>query len=199
MRSARRVVVIGDELVAGFGDPRCLGWLGRVMARSQTSDPRDAILTIPLAVPNETTTALGERWEREIGLRLAPTTTHVVLAPGSHDLTAGISLARSRLNLANVLDATAADHLPVMVVGPPPRNDLDPAALQELSTAYGDVCHRRRVPYVETYGPLVSHEQWLADLEAGDGIHPGQAGHGLIAWLVLHHGWHEWLGVPAPA
>jgi len=24
-----------------------------------------------------------------------------------------------------------------------------------------------------------------------DGIHPGQAGYGLIAWLVLHHGWAD--------
>jgi len=25
---------------------------------------------------------------------------------------------------------------------------------------------------------------------------PGQAGYGLIAWLVLHTGWHAWLGLP---
>ena len=23
--------------------------------------------------------------------------------------------------------------------------------------------------------------------------HPGQAGYGLIAWLVLHNGWSDWL------
>jgi acyl-CoA thioesterase-1 len=28
---------------------------------------------------------------------------------------------------------------------------------------------------------------------SGDGIHPGQAGYGLIAWLVLHGGWDQWL------
>ena len=26
-----------------------------------------------------------------------------------------------------------------------------------------------------------------------DRVHPGQAGYGLIAWLVLHHGWSEWI------
>ena len=25
---------------------------------------------------------------------------------------------------------------------------------------------------------------------------PGQAGYGLMAWLVLHTGWHTWLGLP---
>lgn len=198
MTSARRVIALGDELVAGYGDPRCLGWLGRVMARSGTAEDGAAILTLPLAVPSETTTALDARWQRELGLRVGGSTTHVVLALGAHDLLAGISLARSRLNLANVLDATTAGHFPTLVVGPPPRDDLDPRAQQELSTAFADVSARRRVPYVETYAPLVNHEQWQADLAAGDGIHPGQAGHGLLAWLVLHHGWHEWLGVPEP-
>ena len=52
------------------------------------------------------------------------------------------------------------------------------------------------VPFVDCYGPLSSHEQWFSDLAAGDGTHPGQAGYGLVAWLVLHGGWHSWLGLP---
>jgi lysophospholipase L1-like esterase len=60
------------------------------------------------------------------------------------------------------------------------------------------VCRRRDVPFVDTFAPLVTHETWLTDLAAGDGVHPGQAGYGLIAWLVLHGGWYEWLGVPRP-
>jgi hypothetical protein len=55
------------------------------------------------------------------------------------------------------------------------------------------------VPYVDTFTPLVSHEQWLADLAAGDGALPGQAGYGLMAWLVLHSHWGTWLGVPDDA
>ena len=62
--------------------------------------------------------------------------------------------------------------------------------------AFGDVANRRRVPYVDCFTPLVAHEQWLADLATGDGLLPGQAGYGLIAWLVLHTGWHVWLGLP---
>lgn len=204
LATARRVIVLGDELAAGFGDPRCLGWVGRVMARSQTGD--DPILALPLAVPGETTSGLSGRWERELSARLAwahggstTGTSHVVVALGAHDLTAGISLARSRLNLANILDATTAARLPTLVVGPAPRTDLALTAQEELSNAFRDVCQRRRVPFVDTFTPLVQHDQWLADLAASDGIHPGQAGHGLLAWLVLHHGWHTWLGVPEQA
>jgi hypothetical protein len=36
----------------------------------------------------------------------------------------------------------------------------------------------------------------MADLAASpDRVHPGQAGYGLIAWLVLHNGWNDWLSL----
>ena len=50
---------------------------------------------------------------------------------------------------------------------------------------------------MDTFTPLVNHEQWRNDLAAGQGL-PGQAGYGLIAWLVLHRGWYQWLNVPEP-
>ena len=107
-----RLSFIGDELVAGHGDGRALGWTGRVMART----PRDAeILWTSLAVPGETTAQMSDRW------------------------------------------------------GP-----------------------------VDAFEPLRNHEQWTADVAAAGGMHPGQAGYGLLAWLVLHRGWYEWLGVERP-
>ena len=52
------------------------------------------------------------------------------------------------------------------------------------------------MPFVDCFTPLLGHAQWFADLGPGDGVHPGQAGYGLLAWLVLHSGWGAWLGVP---
>ncbi|MBO1750888.1 lysophospholipase [Actinotalea sp. BY-33] len=197
---ALRICVIGDELVAGTGDPKGLGWVGRVAARTP-ADPLPLIMT--LAVPGETTTALSARWESETTLRLGPTPpeggNHLVVALGRADLAAGISLARSRLNLANILDVADQRRLSTFVVGPPPTAHEEPERQAELSAAFADVTRRRRVPYVETYAPLAQHEQWLADLAAGDGATPGQAGYGLMAWLVLHSGWHHALGLPEDA
>ncbi len=120
----------------------------------------------------------------------------LVIGLGRHDLDAGLSVARSRLNLANVLDVAESHRLPTFVVGPPPGHAQDAERLAELSHAFSDVANRRRVPYVDTFSPLVTHEQWLADLaQSGNGF-PGQAGYGLMAWLVLHTGWHAWLGLP---
>lgn len=194
---ARRICVIGDELVAGVGDPKALGWVGRVTARTLLDTPP---LVMTLAVPGETTTALSARWEAETAPRFGPPPQqgahHLVVALGRADLAANISLARSRLNLANILDVAESRRLSCFVVGPPPGAHGTPAQQTELSGAFADVAQRRRVPYVETCTPLAQHEQWLADLASSDGQTPGQAGYGLMAWLVLHTGWHRWLGAP---
>jgi len=189
-----RLLVVGDELAAGAGDPKALGWVGRVAARTQPPGP---LTVLTLAVPGETSTALSARWESEVERRLSPEADNrLVVALGRADLGAGLSLARSRLNLANVLDVAEQRRLPAFVIGPPPGDVHDGARLAELSAAFADVATRRRVPYVETYAPLAAHDQWLGDLAAGDGLLPGQAGYGLMAWLVLHTGWHAWLGLP---
>lgn len=189
-----RLLVVGDELVAGAGDPRALGWVGRVVARTTAPVPP---LVLTLAVPAETTTDLAARWEQEADLRTSPEADNrLVVALGRGDLTGGVSLARSRLNLANILDAAEQRRMPAFVVGPPPGGDVPVAALADLSAAFSDVAGRRRVPYVDTCTPLAGHEQWLADLAAGDGVLPGQAGYGLMAWLVLHTHWNAWLGLP---
>ncbi|MDC7121008.1 GDSL-type esterase/lipase family protein [Cellulomonas fimi] len=192
-----RLAVVGDELAAGVGDPKGLGWVGRVVARTPTPDPLTALT---LAVPGETTSGLGARWEDEVGRRLsADADNRLVVALGRADVDAGLSLARSRLNLANILDVAEQRRIPAFVVGPPPGSTADAEKLADLSAAFADVATRRRVPYVDTFTPLAAHDQWLGDLAAGNGVLPGQAGYGLIAWLVLHTGWHAWLGLPDDA
>ena len=192
-----RICVVGDELVAGTGDPRSLGWVGRVGARTERGVASSTMF--PLGVPGETTADLLARWHVETARRFEgsqPGERHLVVGLGRHDVYELVSLPRSRLNLANMLDEATARGLPTFVVGPPPGPDerLN-ARIGELSGAFADVCVRRHVPYVDTFTPLVAHEDWLTDLAGGDGRHPGQAGYGLIAWLVLHGGWHTFLGL----
>lgn len=193
-----RIAAVGDELLAGVGDPRSLGWFGRVI--SQTSNQSASLESFPLAAPDEGTEALASRWLQEAGRRFAESCENrLVIGLSDRDLDLDISAARSRLNLANILDGAAQLGVKVFVVGPPPG--LDPARnkrVGELSAAYGDVTSRRKHMYVDTFTPLLNHEQWRTDLASNEGM-PGQAGHGLIAWLVLHRGWFNWLDLPEPS
>ncbi len=184
--------VLGDGLAGGFGDARHLGWVGRVLARTALPRP---LFTACLPVLGETTTSLSARWREETNRRWDPDEPrHLVIAPGAADVNAGLSIARSRLNLANVLDEAAADGIATYVVGPPPSLQVERRAAGQLSRAFSDVCERRGVTFVDTFDPLQSNSQWLTDLGASDGHHPTQVGYGLMAWLVLHTGWYDWLG-----
>ncbi|MDO5048757.1 MAG: GDSL-type esterase/lipase family protein [Actinomycetaceae bacterium] len=188
-----RLCVVGDELVAGTADPRALGWLGRVLAR--TDMPANSHV-FPLAIPGESTAGLAERWERECFPRFKDgADNRLVIGIGKADVEAGLSTARTRLNLANIVDVAAQLDIKVMVVGPPPLPTSDTKQLQQVSQACKEVCERRSIPFIDTYNPLATHDQWHDDLAMSPVGLPNQAGYGLLAWIVLHRGWFEWLGV----
>ncbi|BDZ42932.1 hypothetical protein GCM10025865_22310 [Paraoerskovia sediminicola] len=114
-----RICIVGDELSVGVGDAKGLGWAGRVIARSRFD--RTA-MSFPLAIPGETTTALSQRWEVESFRRYgneAECDNRLVVGLGRHDVAAGLSVARSRLNLANMLDVADSHRISTFVVGPP--------------------------------------------------------------------------------
>lgn len=193
-----RITAIGDELLAGHGDPRGLGWFGRVMARTQ--DPALRLQSFVLAAPAEGSEALAERWLGEASRRFSDQfENRLVIALSDRDVDLGVSTARSRLNLANILDSASQMNIKALLVGPAPglddaRNDR----VAELNRVYADVAMRRNHHYVDTFAPLRTHAQWRADLNASGGV-PGQAGYGLMAWLVLHRGWYSWLQLPEPS
>ena len=189
------VFFVGDELVCGKGDPKALGWTGRVAARTL---PADETLTFhELAVPGETTSEMAARWRGEVVRRVTTREpSAIVFAVGRHDARKSVSSSMTRLNLADSLDKAKEMGFRVMVVGPPPGAARENEAIAELAAVAEDAAERRDVPYIDTYGPLAAHAQWLTDMESGESGLPGQAGYGLMAWLVLHSQWRVWLGLP---
>lgn len=182
--------------MAGYGDARGLGWVGRTVARSPIDPP---IMAISLAHPGETTDKLVARWEAEVLPRVDhDSDNRLVIGLGSRDV--GVtSTARSRLHLANMLDNAMRSGLkPIRRrAAPAPRyqrtraGGIDPRSPKCASAA--------RSPSWTPTRHLRNHEQWLTDIASVDSYCPRQAGYGLMTWLVFHKGWHRWLGIEPPA
>jgi lysophospholipase L1-like esterase len=190
------LVFLGASMVAGVGDPKGQGWVTRVVGRTQHPDL--ALTAYNLGVRGDTTADLLGRWKSECAPRwVGRSEKRVVVSIGGNDAVSGVSLARHRLNLANILDDAASAGIGTFVVSPAPTDDAEVnEKLDVLVEAQGDVCSRRGVPFVDCFSPLLGHEQWQSDLAASSvPHHPGQAGYGLIAWLVLHNGWYDWLQI----
>jgi len=193
--SSLRVIVFGDQLITASGDPKGMGWLGRVQARTPQVDP--TIELIALANPDDNSLLLSKRWQAELSPRINTTgRTKVAIALGHHDIRAGLSTSRSRLNLATVLDDALKQGFEPFVIGPTPhRESVLNSDVEQLSWGFEDVCSRRNIPFVDCFHPLQGHEGWNTELQNSPSGLPGQVGYGLIAWLVLNRGEVEWLGV----
>ena len=190
------IVFVGASLVAGVGDPKGQGWVSRVVGRTHSADLE--VTAYNLGVRGDTTADVLARWKSECAPRWAGRAEkRLVISVGGNDAASGVTLARHRLNLANILDDAASAGIGTFVVSPPPAGDEEiNAKLDVLVEAQADVCARRGVPFVDCFRPLLGHEQWQSDLAASRiAHHPGQAGYGLIAWLVLHNGWYDWLQI----
>ncbi len=190
------VCFLGASMTAGYGDPKGLGWVGRVVSRTQHPDLD--LTAYNLGVRGDTSADVMARWRAETAPRWAARAERrLVLCVGANDIAHGVSTARSRLNLANILDEATTSGIAAFVVGLTPSLDSETnSRIEALAEAQADVCSRRGVTYVDCFRPLVAHDQWLSDLNASpDRVHPGQAGYGLIAWLVLHNGWYDWMRI----
>jgi hypothetical protein len=190
-----RIVVLGDGLVSAAGDPKGMGWVGRITAKTPSTSPRIDIFTLP--APDETTSMLADRWADEVKRRFsAETENRLVIALSNADPAAGISISRSRLNIATIVDEAKRAGIESFLVGPTPhRNPQLNSEIEHLASGFEDVAARRGIPFVDCFRPLVDHEGWNEEINLAENHLPGQIGHGLIAWLVLNRGWYEWLGL----
>lgn len=189
-----RAVILGDELLTGAGDPKGIGWLGRVQARMPAGSD---ISVFPLPMINETTQDILQRFKTEALPRFSDSSENkLILCLSAADISEGITISRSRLNLASLLDDAIREGIQVFVIGPAPTGVVEfDTEVRHLSEGFADVVRRRQLTYVDCFGPLENHEGWLAEVTNSPRRLPGQVGYGLIAWLVLNRGWFEFLGL----
>lgn len=191
-----RVVILGDDIVGAGGDPKGLGWVGRVIAKTQSDYPR--IDFYVLSTPEITTAQMSDQWLEEASKRFATDTDNrLIVALNANDINAGITMSRSRLNLANILDTAVSKDVKPFVISPiPSRNPQLNYDIEHLAAGFEDVASRRSLPFVDAFRPLVDHPGFNEEIKNSQFGLPGQLGHGLLAWLVLNQGWYSWLDLP---
>ena len=95
------MVFVGASTTAGYGDPKGLGWVGRVVARTQHPDLD--LTAYNLGIRGNTSGDVVARWAGEAHPRWkGRSERRLVLSFGTADIRSGMTMARSRLNLANV-------------------------------------------------------------------------------------------------
>ena len=195
----RRVIFVGDSFVAGVGDPTGLGWVGHVVAAAFAAGL--PLTSYNLGVRGETSVAVAERWEAEAAPRLAAgADSRLVLSFGANDTAAedGVPAGASVQALRAVVTRARERSLPVLVVSPPPVNGAEQGErIAVLSARLAAECGSLSVPFVDVTGPLGASPGWRAEVEAGDGAHPGAAGYTQLAALVREP-LLCWLTQPAP-
>ncbi|HKG40324.1 MAG TPA: GDSL-type esterase/lipase family protein [Conexibacter sp.] len=197
-----RLLCFGDSFVAGVGDPRGQGWVGRVVEAAHTAGR--PLMAYNLGVRRETSVEVAVRWRFEAMARLfAGADCRVIFAVGTNDTTTEngtvrVAPERSCMALDKMLDQAAEIGLPAAVTGPPPVGDAaQQARVVELSGAFADVCAARGVPFWPVAGTLRVSRTWLDEAAAGDGAHPAAGGYDLLARTLIDGGLLAWLQAPA--
>lgn len=189
------VCFIGDSLTLGTHDPEFRGWPGRLADMASRETGREMNI-YNLGIRGNRTNDILERWPTETARRLPEgQDCRFVFCFGGADASLPEGYPRvapetSMVNARLILKA-AREACPVLWVGPTPM--LRPehnAGTSELSAGYADIAARLDIPYLDVFTPLSASREYLDDLQAGDGVHPGAKGYGLMASLVA--GWDAW-------
>ncbi len=189
-----RISFIGDSLIAGTGDPEFLGWPGRL---SKAAAKRGHNLTCyNLGIRANTSADILNRWRAEAEARAAGgQDNRLIFQFGVNDTkdVGGkriVEPEKANAQAREILRA-ARDWLPVLMVGPPPIEDITRhARIADISAQLGKICGELDIPFLNSFEPLLASDSWMSAVGAGDGVHPIAAGYD--EWAKLIEAWPAW-------
>ena len=186
-------VVIGSSSAAGAGAPTGQGWAALVQAQYQAR----SVTLQNLAIGGTVTYQALPSGSAAVSGRPSPNTAGNVttaLAGGpklllvsfpTNDTALGYSVSETVNNLMVIREAALKEGVAVLMLSTQPRN-LSDALLDRLVQIDAQLSVRVGECFVPVRADLAGPDGRLASAyDSGDGVHPGVAGHALIAARVM--------------
>jgi lysophospholipase L1-like esterase len=193
---AMRICFIGDSFVSGAFDSECLGWVGRISASAR--ERGHDVSPYNLGIRGETSVQIARRWRAEAESRqTAQQEGRLVFEFGVNDVREvngkpQLEAAQSLAAAGEILGA-ASQWKPTLMIGPPPGSDeARNARVAHLSNQLLKLCAGLKIPYFDSYTPLMGSAVWLPSVKAVDGTHPSAAGY--AEWAAIIDAWPDWRG-----
>jgi acyl-CoA thioesterase-1 len=162
-----RLLVLGDSLTAGYGLPHSDGFQARLQ---QALEVRGHPATIIDGAVSGDTSAGGRA---RLDWAMADGVDAVIVELGANDGLRGLDPKDMEANLAAILDALAAKHIPVLLTG----MFAPPNLGQDYQTSFRAVFDRLGTRSGLLYDPFFLQDVALQpDLFQADGLHPNADG-----------------------
>lgn len=173
----KRLLALGDSLVAGYGLPPGQGFVPRLEAALAAAG-RD-VRVLDAGVSGDTSAGGLAR----LDWALAERPDAVLVELGANDGLRGMPPADLRRNLTAILDRLAARRLPTLLAGMYAPPNLGAAYGREFAAVFADLAAARPdVVFVPFFLDGVAAD---AALNQPDGIHPNAAGVAIIVRRLL--------------
>ncbi|MBE9113214.1 G-D-S-L family lipolytic protein [Nodosilinea sp. LEGE 07298] len=203
----QKVLVLGDSLVYGFGDPEGGGWVER-LRRLTMAPGREGAVFYNLGVRGDGVSQVKQRLDQEFRYRgeiRNRVPDLLVLLVGVNDSARiGNPLGRNRTDFdefqgqINNLLSEARQLCPVLFVGMTPVNEQAMPFSEVLYYTHSDqwryreatrlACTSHNIPYLDVLNLWLGRgEPWWLPLISVDGLHPNVAGyqallHDILSW-----------------
>lgn len=210
-----KIVVLGDSLVYGFGDPEGGGWVERLRREWMSADHagNTGHILYNLGVRGDRTLQVAQRLETEFrnrGELRNRVPDLIVLSVGVND-SARVGrldgknyteLSKFETQIGELLDH-ASQLCPVLFVGMVPVNEQKMPFLDCLFYNHADqyiykevtkkACSDRHIPYLDVFQQWIENSQkhspdWINDRLSGDGLHPNTMGYQTLLETVKNWG-----------
>lgn len=174
--AAKKLLVFGDSLVAGYGIPYDQAFPAQLEKKLQAGG--DNISVINAGVSGDTTS--GGLTRLEWTLEQKP--DYVILELGANDMLRAIDPAITRDNLQKILSILKARQIPVLLAGMKAAPNLGPGFMNAYSSMYKSLAKDYGAVYYPFFLDGVLTEPSLMQ---EDGLHPNAAGVAKIVDNIL--------------